>query len=244
MSSALRLVAWAIIHFWTENTQFAVTIVCFLTLIIFCKDNYCEECKGIAAKCAFNWVFLACLNIFRSDSLSRLARRRDLEWNSDWNISDVKHIFSSMTSRVLYAGSHSQRGSTDICYCDVVFICLWRVIACVEEERENGDGYQQKVKTIKSCFKLSCHGRNQFYNYMPVTTDEHSYFGQISHSTSLVTDLAKIQLMFVGSNRLTVTESLFHIYYSNSYHCICNWKFCQIPVDANFQLNQLAEQPI
>ena len=72
------------------------------------------------------------------------------------------------------------------------------------------DVNKRLVKTIKSYFKLSCHGRNQFCNSWPVTADEHElYFGKISHSASLVTDFAEIQLVFVGSDRPTVTELLY-----------------------------------
>ena len=72
------------------------------------------------------------------------------------------------------------------------------------------------VKTIKSYFKLPCHGRNKFYYCMPVTADEHSlYLGKINHSASLLTVFAEMQLVYVGSDRPTVTESLSPVQCSN-----------------------------
>ena len=50
------------------------------------------------------------------------------------------------------------------------------------------------VKTIKSCFKLSCHGTNRIHNPEGMHTDEIS----LRVSASLMTDIVEIQLVFVG----------------------------------------------
>ena len=123
--------------------------------------------------------------------------------------------FSSMTSRVLFVGSTTLRVTAVICSCDVVFnflvtchsSCLSKNVKMVLDDNK------MVSENYLICVKLSCPGRNQFHNCMPVTADEHSlYFSKISHSSSLVTDFAEIQLVFVGSDRPTVTESLYNLY--------------------------------